>query len=134
MRIRSKVPWPISKHTFITNHKNISFDQDSINVFQSPGCYFQAIDAKIKIGKNVHIGPNVGIITTNHNPSNLREHLEGEDVLIGDNTWIGMNSVILPGVVLGPNTIVGAGSVVNKSFPDGGCLIAGVPARFIKNL
>ena len=45
-----------------------------------------------------------------------------------------MNSVILPGVVLGDHTIVGAGSVVTRSFEEGHCVIAGVPARKIKEL
>ena len=58
----------------------------------------------------------------------------GKKVIIGDKTWIGMNSLILPGVVLGPNTVVGGGSVVTKSFPDGHCVIAGNPAKLIKNI
>lgn len=45
-----------------------------------------------------------------------------------------MNSVILPGVILGDRTIVGAGSVVNKSFPEGNVIIAGVPAKIVKHL
>lgn len=45
-----------------------------------------------------------------------------------------MNVVILPGVVLGTRTIVGAGSIVTKSFPDGYCILAGNPAKIIKNL
>ena len=45
-----------------------------------------------------------------------------------------MNSVILPGVTLGPGTVVGAGSVVTHSFPEGHCVIAGVPAKLIRNL
>ena len=50
-------------------------------------------------------------------------------VVIGDYSWVGMNSVILPGVKLGTRTIVAAGSVVTKSFPEGYCVIAGSPAK-----
>lgn len=45
-----------------------------------------------------------------------------------------MNSVITAGVTLGPRTIVAAGAVVAKSFPDGFCVLAGVPAKIIKIL
>ncbi len=45
-----------------------------------------------------------------------------------------MNSTILPGVEIGNNTVVAAGSVVTKSFPDGNCIIGGVPAKKIKEL
>ena len=45
-----------------------------------------------------------------------------------------MNPVLLPGVILGDNTIVGAGSIETKSFPDGHCVIAGNPAKFIKHI
>lgn len=61
------------------------------------------------------------------------QHVNRE-VRIGDYCWIGMNVVILPGVVLGTRTIVGAGSIVTKSFPDGYCILAGNPAKIIKNL
>lgn len=133
-RISTGIPWPIGKAVTITNWKNIQFDPDSLNVFQSPGCYFQAIDGKINIGKNVHIAPNVGIVTTNHDLNDLKRHTEGKDVIIGENCWIGMNSVILPGVVLAPHTVVGAGSVVTKTVSDGDCIIAGSPARMIRKI
>ncbi|MDT4068951.1 type 8 capsular polysaccharide synthesis protein Cap8J, partial [Staphylococcus aureus] len=58
----------------------------------------------------------------------------GEDVKIGNYSWIGMNSVILPGVELGEHTIVGAGSVVTKSFPEGNVVIGGNPAKIIKKI
>ncbi|MBO8759626.1 type 8 capsular polysaccharide synthesis protein Cap8J, partial [Staphylococcus aureus] len=57
-----------------------------------------------------------------------------EDVKIGNYSWIGMNSVILPGVELGEHTIVGAGSVVTKSFPEGNVVIGGNPAKIIKKI
>lgn len=112
---------------------NIDFDPSSINVFQQPGCYFQAF-AKIQIGKNVWIGQNTGLITANHKLLNPEEHEEGKPIIIGDNVWIGMNCVLLPGVVLGNNTIVGAGSIVTKPFPEGFCVLVGNPARIIRKL
>lgn len=128
---RQKVFWPIGPNTVVLGGDKIFFDNSSINVFQQPGCYFQAFE-KINIGKNVWIGPNTGIITANHNISDPEKHDEGKPVTIGDNAWIGMNSVILPGVILGNNTVIGAGSVVTKSFPQGHCVIVGNPARLLK--
>ena len=118
--------------TRLSSDENLIIHPDSIDALTSPGCYFQNFAAKIRIGKSVLIGPNVGIITANHDPTNPSEHLPGQDVELGDGCWIGMNCVILPGVVLGPKTIVSAGSVVNKSFPEGNVLIAGIPAEVKK--
>lgn len=133
-RLTTGIPWPLGKTTLVNNKDKISFHPDSINIFQSPGCYFQNIDGMIKIGQNVHIAPNVGLITTNHDVYDLNTHAPGKDIIIGDDCWIGMNSVLLPGVVLGNHTIVGAGAVVTKSFPEGDCIVGGVPAKIIKKL
>lgn len=129
-----RVPWPVHPRTVVQNPANISFDPDSFHVFQVPGCYWQAMDAKIHVGKNCHVAPNVGIITTNHNTSNPAKHVPGQNITLSDNCWIGMNAVILPGVMLGKNTVVGAGAVVTKSFAEGHCIIGGVPAKIIKEL
>lgn len=88
----------------------------------------------IHIGKSVQIGPGVKIITANHNMYDVSQREERKDVFIEDYSWIGANSVILPGVKLGKNTIVGAGSIITKSFPDGYCIVAGNPARIIRKL
>lgn len=127
------VPWPVSPYQNINNPDNIIFDYNDLNNFQMVGCYFQA-HGKITIGKGTYIAQNVGLITGNHDPQNLDIHLPPKAIAIGEECWIGMNSVILPGVILGSHTIVGAGAVVTKSFPDGNCIIAGNPASIIKRL
>jgi len=55
----------------------------------------------------------------------------GIEVTIGNNVWIGGNTVILPGVHIGDNVVVGAGSVVTKDIPDWS-FAAGNPCRVIR--
>ena len=134
-RFNPNVPWPCSPHIRVGNYKNIHFHPDDINNFQGVGNYFQTwSDGHIYIGKGTWIAMNVGIITTNHSLLNPEEHELPQDVVIGENCWIGMNSMILPVVVLGDNTVVGAGAIVTKSFPDGHCVLGGNPARKIKDI
>src|SRR5690606_12616890 len=108
------IPWPAHHTIKVANVNQIRFHSDDLHVFQSPGVYFQSLGAEIIIGKGAYIAPNVGLITTNHDPANLDLHLEGKPVIVGDRCWVGMNSVILPGVTIGEGSIVGAGSVVTK--------------------
>ncbi|MCM1044017.1 MAG: acyltransferase [Candidatus Gastranaerophilales bacterium] len=137
LNVNRKVPWPVSPRCSVVPcppiPDHIVFDPECINIFQSYGIYFQAF-GRIVIGKGSTIGPNVGLITSNHDPANPDTHLEPKDIIIGENCWIGMNSMILPGVTLGGAVTVGAGSVVTKSFPEGHCVIAGNPAVIIRKL
>ena len=52
------------------------------------------------------------------------------NIVIGDNVFIGMNSIILPGTIIGNNVIIGAGSVVRGTIPDNS-ITAGNPAIVI---
>ena len=94
--------------------------------------FFQAFGG-IYIGDNVQFATSVSLLTSNHdNYNQYKSH--HKPIIISDYCWLGMNTTILPGVTLGPRTIVAAGAVVNKSFPDGFCIIAGVPAKKVKDL
>ena len=126
-----RVYWPVHKNSELTHPNNIFVGINS-KVGIRPGNYIQG-NGSLYIGNYVTIAPNCGVITGNHNPLNHNSHITKE-VRIGDYSWIGMNSMILPGVILGPRTIVAAGSIVTKSFPDGFCVIGGNPARLIKEL
>ncbi len=125
--------YPVSAFNTVVYPENIEFHPNDLNMFQGFGKYFQA-RGRISIGKGSYIAPNVGLITANHEIGNLDNHQPPKEIVIGNCCWIGMNSVILPGVMLGDNTIVGAGSVVTKSFQEGHCIIAGNPAKLIRNL
>ncbi len=129
-----RVPWPVHPRSLVNGPQNIFFDVSSINVFQVPGQYWQAIDATITVGKNCHVAPNVGVITTNHDIRNPDKHMPGKPIVISDHCWIGMNAMILSGVTLGPHTVVAAGAVVTKSFEEGYCVVGGTPAKLLKRI
>lgn len=132
--VNRHVPWPVPSHVRIAAPSNIHFDPDDMPNFHGSGNYFQGIDAKITIGKGCMIAPGVGLITANHDLSDITHHQPGKDIILEEGCWIGMNAVILPGVHLGAHTVVGAGAVVTKSFPEGHCVLVGNPARKIKDI
>lgn len=77
--------------------------------------------AEIIIGNNVLFAPNVSVFTATHpiDPEARNSGLEyGLKVVIGDNVWIGGNTVINPGVNIGNNVVIGSGSVVVSDIPD----------------
>lgn len=92
--------------------------------------------APVKIGDNVFIAPNVAIYTAGHpvHPKARNSMLEyGIPVEIGNNCWIGGNTVICPGVKIGNGVVIGAGSVVTKDIPDN-VIAVGNPCRVLRNI
>ena len=99
----------------------------------------------INIGKNGLIGPGVQLLTASH-PLSSRERLItsnenlktsyktfSKPIHIGDNVWIGGNTVVLPGITIGNNVTIGAGSVVTKNIPDN-MLAFGNPCKIIRQI
>lgn len=99
----------------------------------------------LKIGKYCSIAGNLTVITSNHimNKPNIQAKLQNEyfqdgmddlskgGVIIGNNVWMGLHVIILPGVKVGDGAIIGAGSVVTKSV-EPFTIVAGNPARIIR--
>ena len=93
-------------------------------------------EAKVTIGDDCFIGPNVSIYTACHSTDPVERNSRrewAEPVTIGDNVWIGGSVTILPGVTIGDNVTIGAGSVVTKDIPSNSIAV-GNPCKVMKTL
>lgn len=92
---------------------------------------------KIHLGKNAQISIDVLMRTSDgHSLFNFGEkypYNKPENIIIGDNVWLGSRVVLLKGTNLPNNSVVGACSVVNKNFREENVVIAGNPAKIIKH-
>lgn len=94
----------------------------------------------VSIGSDSLIAPRVFISSGTHTAKSkagirtqdvdIGDKNFSKPVVIGNDCWLGVNAVILPGIHLGDGCVVGAGSVVTKSFPAYS-ILAGVPAKVI---
>ncbi|MGM0945460.1 MAG: acyltransferase [Bacteroidota bacterium] len=91
----------------------------------------------VEIGMNVDIAPKVLISTGSHEIDLQGERIAGkgtsEPIYIGDGSWLGAGSIILPGSQIGEKAIVAAGAVVKRKV-DTLTLVGGVPSKIIKKL
>lgn len=90
----------------------------------------------IEIGNDVWTGHHVYITDQNHGyedvnrPISLQSQPE-RPVVVGDGSWLGHGTVVLPGARIGRHVAVGANSVVTGELPDY-CVAVGAPARVVK--
>ena len=90
----------------------------------------------VTIGNDVWTGHHVYITDQNHGYEDVTRPISGQSqperaVSIGDGSWLGHGTVVLPGVSIGRHVAVGANSVVTRDIPDF-CVAVGNPARVIK--
>jgi maltose O-acetyltransferase len=120
--------------------------------YVSPGCTFVGppviigercfiarrctFESGVEVGSDVDIGPGVNLLTSTHEPG-TRERRAGRGILepvkVGDGTWIGAASTVLPGVTIGAGCVIAAGSLVTADCDPHG-LYAGVPAKRRRDL
>lgn len=93
-------------------------------------------DCDIFVGNNVLFGPNVTVsagIHPIHPELRSKQAQYNIPIHIGNNVWIGANSVILPGVNIGDNSVIGAGSIVTKDIPSN-VIAVGNPCRVLREI
>lgn len=90
----------------------------------------------VTVGNDVRFAQNVVCSGLNHGYQDVsmpiwRQPVSTAQITIGDESWIGSNSVIVAGVVIGKHCVVAAGSIVTRSVPDY-CVVGGNPAQILK--
>lgn len=101
------------------------------NVFANHGLTVMSVGG-IVVEDGVMMGPEVALLTVNHEPNDIRVIMTGE-IRLCKNAWIGARATILPGVTVGEGAIVASGAVVSKDVPPH-TAVGGVPARVIKEI
>lgn len=128
-RLNPNVGWPVHFTSKVIDPQNISK-----GILCDPGDnlnnYIQATNG-IHFGSNIELGPGVKIISSNHNINNFRNQIKSNPIKIGNNVWVGANSVILPSVKIGDNVVIGAGSIVVKDIPSNSIAV-GNPCKVVK--
>jgi len=124
LKITPPVYFDYGQHTFVGE-----------NFYANLDCIFLDVNI-ITIGDNVMLGPRVGLYTAGHpiDKDVRNSGLEfGLPIQIGDNVWIGANSIVMPGVTIGNNSIIGAGSVVTKDIPSD-VVAVGNPCKVLRKI
>ncbi len=110
---------------------------ENCRIYGLPEEVFGSEPYLVRIGNHVCITSGVRFVTHDGGVWVFRDEFPDLDVMapitVGNNVFIGINTVLLPGVSIGDNVVIGAGSVVIGPIPSNS-VAAGVPARVIKSL
>lgn len=106
-----------------------------VTIYGSSYEMFSSEPFLVTLGDNVYITLNVKFICHDGSVLPFRKDIPDLDItkkiIVGNNVFIGLGAVILPGVTVGNDCIIGAYAVVTKDVPDNS-VVGGNPARFIK--
>jgi acetyltransferase-like isoleucine patch superfamily enzyme len=109
---------------------------ENVRIYGNSFIMFGSEPWAITLGNNVHITQKVAFITHDGGTLLFRDKIPNleitKPIFIGDNVYIGIKSIIMPGVKIGNNCIIAAGSIVTKNIPENS-VYGGIPAKFIKS-
>lgn len=99
------------------------------------GFYAVPEPAKISIGARCDIAPGVRFVCGTHELGTSDRRAGpglAENILVGSGTWVGAGAILLGGANVGAGSVIAAGAVVRKGDYPPNCLLAGNPARVVK--
>lgn len=121
-------------HVKYARHIGVNI-KGKLYIYGNPLHMFGAEPWCITLGDNVHITQEVLFVTHDGGTLLFRDRQPDleitKPIVVGDNVYIGVRSIIMPGVTIGNNVIIAAGSVVTKNISDNS-VWGGVPAQLIK--
>lgn len=100
------------------------------NFFRGKNVEIDLCSWLIEIGNNVTLTPNVTLLTHDASMRRTLGIYKIGNIKIGDNVFVGVGSIILPGVTIGDNIVIGAGSIISKDL-ESNYVYAGNPAKKI---
>lgn len=110
---------------------------NNVHFYGMPSGMFGTEPWLVSIGSNVHVTSGCAFITHDGGTLILRGEVPDLEwtapISVGDDVYIGMRTLVMPGVRIGNRVIIGAGSVVTRDIPDNSVAV-GVPARVIKTV
>jgi acetyltransferase-like isoleucine patch superfamily enzyme len=110
---------------------------ENVHFYGMPSGMFGTEPWLITIGSNVHVTSGCAFVTHDGGTLILRKEVPDLEwtapITVGNDVYIGLRTLILPGVKIGNRVIIGAGSIVTKDIPDNS-VATGVPARVIKTV
>ena len=129
----------IGRRSEIAGAKNITMGHD---VYLGPGATLLTTRARIVLGDYIMSGPNLTIITGDHRTDILNKPMvslteadklpeNDQDVVIGNDVWMGSSVTLLKGVHVADHCVIAAGAVVTKDVEPEFSIWGGVPARCI---
>ena len=127
--------YAIMDHEGYAKWIGVNMKGKDIHIYGNPQGMFSTEPWLVKLGDHVHITRDVLFLTHDGGTLIFRDKIPDLEITapitVGDNVYIGVRSIILPGITIGSNCIIAAGAIVTKNVPDNS-VVAGVPARLIK--
>lgn len=92
----------------------------------------------ITIGEMCILGPGIGIYDHNHKYINYnitirKQGYETKRIVLGNNIWLGTNSIVTKGILISDNCVIGANSAVTKNIEKSG-VYCGIPCKLVKSI
>jgi acetyltransferase-like isoleucine patch superfamily enzyme len=118
----------VAAHVYLTGEVEVG-DNSSLNPYA-------VVRGRVRIGNGVRIGAHASLVGFNHSTEPdqpiFQQPLTAKGITVGDDVWIGSNSIVVDGVTIGDHTVIGAGAVVTKDVPPWS-VMAGNPARRVRD-